>query len=307
MQREIRIGTRSSKLALWQSNWVSDQIQKKFPSIKVTLVPIKTTGDKILDVSLSKIGGKGLFIKEIEDNLLEDKVDLAVHSLKDMPALLPEGLILAAHPPREDPRDALVSRKGILFKNLPKGAVVGTSSLRRSCQLKAQRRDLNYKDLRGNVDTRLKKLKEGEFDAVILAAAGLKRLSLGGGITEYLDLIPSVGQGALGIEIRADDTEVKNIVSFLDHPQTRASVSVERAFLKEMEAGCQVPLGCHARFEGEKMHIESFLSDVEGETFFRRVDTVLPKEGVACAVSMAREILSLGGREILEKLQFPPT
>lgn len=302
MIHTIHIGTRSSKLALWQANWVKEQIESKHPELKVSLVPIKTTGDKELNVLLSKIGGKGLFIKEIEDKLLDKKIDLAVHSLKDVPAELPKGLTLVAYPPREDFRDVLVSQKGVSFEELEPGAKVGTSSLRRSSQLKMKRRDLNYPELRGNVDTRLKKLHDGKFDALVMAAAGLIRLGLRGEITQHIKMIPAVGQGAMVIEIREKDAELKLLLSFLDHPETRICVEAERAFLKVMGAGCQVPLGCHATLDGNQMNLEAFLSDVEGKKYLSRCQKVPQSDGMQTAAAMAKEILASGGREILDSI-----
>lgn len=303
MTRAIKIGTRSSKLALWQANWVKDQLQKKYPKLTVLLIPIKTTGDKILNVSLSKIGGKGLFIKEIEDKLIDETIDLAVHSIKDLPAELPAGLVIAAIPSREDPRDVLVSASNLPFDKLPPGSRIGTSSLRRSCQLKKKRRDLQYKELRGNVDTRLKKLHAGEFDAIVLAAAGLIRLGLKGEISHFLEIIPAVGQGAIGIEIRKD-SEILKMVSFLNEPSTDLCVTAERAYLKVMGGGCQVPLGCYAQIMGDQIKLDAFLSDVEGVNEIVRSHTVPKSEGIAAAKAMAKEILASGGKEILEKIIF---
>ncbi|RUM90587.1 MAG: hydroxymethylbilane synthase [Thermovibrio sp.] len=305
----IRIGTRKSKLALWQSEWVKLQIEKKFPDVRVELVKITTKGDKILDVPLAKIGDKGLFTKEIEDAMLKGKVDIAVHSLKDVPTKLPEGLKLMAFSDREDPRDALLSNGRYTLSNLPEGAVVGTSSLRRRAQLKIIRPDLRVEDLRGNVDTRIRKLKEGNYDAIILAAAGVKRLGWEEEIDEILSpsvMIPSVSQGILGIEGREGDKEVESIVrEAVNSTDSEVAATIERAFLRTVEGGCQVPLGCYAVVNGERVHVRAFISDLNGE-FFHKEEGVFEvkdlEEADKLGVSVAERLLSAGGREILEGL-----
>lgn len=305
----IRIGTRKSKLALWQSEWVKLQIEKKFPDVRVELVKITTKGDKILDVPLAKIGDKGLFTKEIEDAMLRGEVDIAVHSLKDVPTKLPEGLKLMAFSDREDPRDALLSNGKYTLSNLPEGAVVGTSSLRRRAQLKIIRPDLRIEDLRGNVDTRIRKLKEGNYDAIILAAAGVKRLGWEEEIDEILSpsvMIPSVSQGILGIEGREGDKEVESIVrEAVNSADSEVAATIERAFLRTVEGGCQVPLGCYAVVNGERVHVRAFISDLNGE-FFHKEEGVFNvkdlEEADKLGVSVAERLLSAGGREILEEL-----
>jgi hydroxymethylbilane synthase len=255
-KKRLRIGTRGSALALWQAEWVKAQLLAAHEELAVELLVIKTTGDKILDVPLAKVGGKGLFVKEIEEALLDGRADLAVHSVKDMPAELPEGLHLAVMPPREDPRDALISRNGAGLQALPHGARVGTSSLRRAAQLLHLRPDLRIETLRGNVDTRLRKLESEGFDAIVLAAAGLKRMELSHVVSEYLEperILPAVGQGALGIETRTGDGFTNEMVASLAHQQTMTIVRAERAFLKRLEGGCQVPIGAHATMEGETL------------------------------------------------------
>jgi hydroxymethylbilane synthase len=255
-KNKIFIGTRGSKLAIYQSEWVKSELQKLYPGLEIQLIKIKTTGDRILDVSLAKIGGKGLFVKEIEDALLKSKVDIAVHSMKDVPTDLPEGLHIAAICKREDPRDAFVSQVKNLefkiknFKELPHGTTIGTSSLRRSCQLSHSRPDLKIKQLRGNLDTRIRKLDEGQFQAIIVAVAGMKRLGRNERITEILDpdiCLPAIGQGAIGIECRIDNESINNMVKVLDHKETSLSVMAERSFLKRLEGGCQVPIAAFAR------------------------------------------------------------
>jgi len=255
-KNKIFIGTRGSKLALYQSEWVKSELQKLHPGLEIQLIKIKTTGDKILDVPLAKIGGKGLFVKEIEEALLKGKVDIAVHSMKDVPTDLPEGLHIAAICKREDPRDAFVSQVKDLefkiknFKELPHGTTIGTSSLRRSCQLSHTRPDLKIKQLRGNLDTRIRKLDEDQFQAIIVAVAGMKRLGRNERITEILDpdiCLPAIGQGAIGIECRIDNESINNIVKVLEHKETSISVMAERSFLKRLEGGCQVPIAAFAR------------------------------------------------------------
>ncbi|GAB4407499.1 MAG: hydroxymethylbilane synthase [Thermodesulfovibrionales bacterium] len=258
MRNKIIIGTRGSKLALWQAEWIKSELQKLYPDLDVELKKIKTTGDRILDVPLAKVGGKGLFVKEIEEALLRGDIDLAVHSMKDVPTDFPEGLHLAVITKREDPRDAFISQiqsskfKIQSFKDLPHGAIIGTSSLRRSCQLLNIRPDLRIVQLRGNLDTRLRKLDEGQFDAIVLAAAGVKRLGLEQRITEILlpDVsLPAIGQGAVGIECRTDDEPINNLIKPLNHHETFICVKAERAFLKRLQGGCQVPIAAYARIE----------------------------------------------------------
>ncbi len=306
---KIRIGTRKSKLALWQSEWVKSQIEKKFPDVSVELVKITTKGDKILDVPLAKIGDKGLFTKEIEEAMLKGEIDIAVHSLKDVPTKLPEGLKLMAFSEREDPRDALLSNGKFTLSTLPKGAVVGTSSLRRKAQLKILRPDLKVEDLRGNVDTRIRKLKEGNYDAIILAAAGVKRLGWTDEIDEVLSpavMIPSVSQGILGIEGREGDEEIERIVrEAVNCADSEVAATVERAFLRTVEGGCQVPLGCYAVVNGDRIHVRAFISDLEGKFFYKeegvfRFKTL--KEADEIGVSVANRLLEAGGREILKEL-----
>src|SRR3972149_6848933 len=252
---KISIGTRGSKLALWQAECIKSLLKKYHTDLEVHLVKIKTTGDMILDVPLAQVGGKGLFVKEIEEAILRHDVDIAVHSMKDVPTDFPAGLHLSSICEREDPRDAFVSQiqnskpKIQNFKELPHGAAIGTSSLRRSCQLSHLRPDLNIVQLRGNLDTRIRKLDEGQFDAIILAAAGVKRLGLQDRITEILPFevsLPAIGQGAIGIECRIDDEIINEIVGVLDHEETSLAVRAERAFLKRLEGGCQVPIAAYA-------------------------------------------------------------
>jgi len=306
---KIRIGTRKSKLALWQSEWVKAQIEKKFPDVEVELVKITTKGDKILDVPLAKIGDKGLFTKEIEEAMLRGEVDIAVHSLKDVPSNLPKGLKLMAFSEREDPRDALLSNGRYNLETLPQGAVVGTSSLRRKAQLKILRPDVEIRDLRGNVDTRIRKLKEGNYDAIILAAAGVKRLGWEEEIDEVLSpdkFIPSVSQGILGIEGREGDEEVERIVrEAVNSYESEVAALLERAFLRTLEGGCQVPMGCYAVPGEDRVHVRAFISDLDGR-FFHREEGVFRcgslEEAERIGEEIARRLLEAGGKEILKEL-----
>lgn len=301
-QTQLRIGTRGSALALWQAEWVKAQLLAAHEELAVELLVIKTTGDKILDVPLAKVGGKGLFVKEIEEALLDGKADLAVHSVKDMPAELPEGLHLAVMPPREDPRDALISRNGAGLEALPHGARVGTSSLRRAAQLLHLRPDLRIETLRGNVDTRLRKLESEGFDAIVLAAAGLKRMELNHVVSEYLEperMLPAVGQGALGIETRTGDAFTNEMVASLAHPETMTIVRAERAFLKRLEGGCQVPIGAHATMEGETLILTGMVADLEGVRLIRKELRGDAQQPEVVGERLAEVILESGGAEIL--------
>ena len=304
-QRQLCIGTRGSALALWQAEWVKTQLLAAHEKLTVELEVIKTTGDKILDVPLAKVGGKGLFVKEIEEALLEGRADLAVHSVKDMPAELPLGLHLAAMPNREDPRDALISRNGATLDKLPHGARLGTSSLRRAAQLLHLRPDLRIETLRGNVDTRLRKLESEGFDAIVLAAAGLKRMELSHVISEYLEperVLPAVGQGALGIETRTEDVFTNQMVATLAHEQTMIMVRAERAFLKRLEGGCQVPIGAHATMDGETLILTGMVADLKGLRLIRRELRGDPQQPEVVGGKLAEEILQSGGAEILAEI-----
>ncbi|RMH80484.1 MAG: hydroxymethylbilane synthase [Acidobacteria bacterium] len=297
----LRIGTRKSKLALWQANFVKEELEKKGHSVELVL--ITTSGDKILDAPLAKIGGKGLFVKEIEEALLRKEIDLAVHSLKDVPMELPKGLTLGAITERESPFDVLISRGGEKLEELPEGALVGTSSLRRQVQIRRKRPDLKVEVLRGNVDTRLRKLEEGRYHAIILAYAGVKRMELEGRIAQVLeDFVPAVGQGSLAIEIREGDEDVLNTVSFLNHQESRIRAECERSFLKELQGGCQVPIGAYAWLEGDKLLIRGFLSDLEGVRFIEGCEVGKPEEPQELGKRLAGELLKRGGEEILKDI-----
>jgi hydroxymethylbilane synthase len=297
----LRLGTRKSKLALWQANFVKEKLEAL--GCKVELVPITTTGDKILDAPLAKIGGKGLFVKEIENALLAGEIDLAVHSLKDVPITIPEGLTLSAITEREEPYDVLISRNGNKLEELPSGAVVGTSSLRRQVQIRRRRRDLKVEILRGNVDTRLRKLKEGLYDAIVLAYAGVKRMGLSGEISQVLkDFIPAVGQGSLAIETRAEDERVINFVKVLNHEESWLRAVCERAFLRELQGGCQVPIGAYAWIEGDRIKIKGFISDLEGERFLEGYEEGGLQEAEEVGKRLAQRLLREGGEEILKEI-----
>ena len=301
----LRIGTRGSKLALTQSEWVKKKIEGKHPHAQVQLVRIKTTGDKILDSPLAKIGGKGLFVKEIEEALLNKRVDLAVHSMKDVPAALPEGLILATFPEREDPHDAFVSIECPNLDQLPQGARVGTGSLRRAAQLLHIRPDLELLPLRGNVDTRLRKLEAGEFQAIILAAAGMRRLGFEGRISQLLSaeqILPAIGQGALGLEVRHDDDETIGLINFLNDEETQVTVKAERAFLKELEGGCQVPMAAFSRLNGGRLDLEGLVAELDGSKIIRDRITGARNEAEDMGIRLARRILASGADRILERI-----
>lgn len=302
MKAKLTIGTRQSLLALWQSNHIATLLREKYPECEVVLKKIVTKGDRILDVPLAQIGGKGLFTKEIETELADGTIDLAVHSLKDMPTVLPEGLCLTAITERANVGDAFVSNKYASFEELPLGAVIGTSSLRRKAQLLAARPDLQIMDLRGNVDTRLRKLDEGLYDAIILAAAGLERLGHGDRITALIPpdvCLPAVGQGALAIEARTADDEVRSMLEFLNDLPTKQSTDAERAFLGLLEGGCQVPIGVHADVAGEQIKIEAIIAALDGSTVLRDTITGKAEDAVALGQQLGKKMLAAGGQEIL--------
>lgn len=353
----ISIGTRGSKLALWQAEWVKSELKRIYPDLKIELNKIKTTGDKILDVPLAQVGGKGLFVKEIEEALLRHEADIAVHSIKDVPTEFPDSLYLAVICKREDPRDALIisqksagsrnqtnppsppfSKEGqggitkSIIYNIPKGAKIGTSSLRRSCQLLNIRPDLKIEQLRGNLDTRLKKLDEGHFDAIILAAAGVKRLGLQSRITEILPFeisLPAIGQGAIGIECRIDDRSINNLIAPLNHPETSICVKAERAFLKQLEGGCQVPIAAYARIVSQdspphpplakgghrggvndssvitptsKLIMDGLVGSLTGDRIIKGHIEGSPEHAESLGVTLAEDILSRGAKEILDEV-----
>ncbi|OPX38624.1 MAG: hydroxymethylbilane synthase [Desulfobacteraceae bacterium 4484_190.1] len=298
----IKLGTRGSKLALVQSNWIKEKIENRRPHAQVELVKIKTVGDKILDSPLSKIGGKGLFVKEIEDALLSKRIHVAVHSMKDVPAELPEGLTISAFPEREDPRDALISSENLKIEQLPVGACVGTSSLRRAAQLLHLRPDLDIVSLRGNIDTRLKKLDSGEMQAIILASAGLKRLGLwnrGFQAISIKQMLPAIGQGALGLEVRSDDNRTIEILDFLNHETTELTVRAERAFLKRLEGSCQVPIAAFAGLNGEELHMQGMVAELDGSKIIRDEIVGNKDEAAEIGINLAEKLSSAGADRIL--------
>ncbi|MCW5198719.1 hydroxymethylbilane synthase [Desulfobulbus sp. F4] len=305
MKQLIRIGTRASLLAVTQSTWVKNQIERQHPGTTVDLVKIITKGDKILDVPLAKVGGKGLFVKEIEDALLDGRVDLAVHSMKDVPAELPAGLHVAIVPEREIPFDAFISVKCKSLAELPQGAVIGTSSLRRKSQLAVLRPDLEIKDLRGNLDTRLKKLDEGVYDAIILAGAGLNRLGMQNRITALFSpeqMLPAIGQGALGIELREADSELLAGLQFLHHADTAAAVAAERAFLLRLEGGCQVPIGGFATVAGGTVQLTGLIASLDGEKVFKEQLVGSVAEAAEIGKTLAERLLAAGGKAVLDEV-----
>ena len=305
MRKHIKIGTRGSLLATTQSTWVKNQIEAAHPGVSVELVIIVTKGDKILDVPLAKVGGKGLFVKEIEEALLRRDVDLAVHSMKDVPSELPEELHLGIIPLRENPHDAFISTGYATLADLPQGATVGTSSLRRRSQLAALRPDLEIVDLRGNLDTRLRKLEEGQFQAIILAAAGLNRLGMSSRATGYFsakEMLPAVGQGALGIELRKDDTELLAGLAFLNDAKTTVAVSAERAFLFRLEGGCQVPIGAFAEVNNGRVELTGLVASVDGKVVLKDSISGPVEEAQKLGTQLANKILEMGGKEILAEV-----
>jgi len=305
VDNKLRIGTRGSQLALWQANWIKGNLVRTYPDLDVEIVRIKTTGDKILDVPLAQVGGKGLFVKEIETALLDGLIDLAVHSMKDVPTEFPDGLGIVATSRREDPRDALLSRNNVSLEDLPRGATIGTSSLRRQAQFLQLRNDLKIEPLRGNINTRLRKLKEGQYDAIILAYAGVKRLGWEDEVTQILEpdiILPAIGQGALGIEARLDDAGTLGRITFLNDPETSARVSAERAFLKRLEGGCQVPIAAYATLDDDRITLKGLVARVDGKKTVVRDATGHLSEALSLGTRLAEEILDHGGREILEEV-----
>ena len=302
---ELRIGTRRSQLALFQANWVKERLLQTHPDLQVTLVKIKTTGDRIQDAPLAKIGGKGLFVKEIEEALMQKRIDLAVHSIKDVPTELPVGLHLYAVTKREDPRDVFISKDGNSLKDLPHGAKIGTSSLRRQAQLLHFRSDFEMVPLRGNLDTRLKKLRAMNLDGIVLALAGVKRLGLEERITEIIPTeisLPAVGQGALGIETRKDDEEVEEQIRFLNDPASSIAISGERAFLKRLGGGCQVPIAAYGRTVDSLLQIDGLVGTIDGSRLIRHHAEGPVKEAESLGTELAEMLLSQGAEEILEEV-----
>ncbi|WP_440903350.1 hydroxymethylbilane synthase [Catenovulum sp. SX2] len=305
MSKHLKIATRDSLLALWQAEYVKSRLEAAHKDLTVSLVKIKTKGDKILDTPLAKIGGKGLFVKELEVAMLNGEADIAVHSMKDVPMEFPEGLGLAVICEREDPRDAFVSNNYKSIDDLPEGAVVGTSSLRRQCQLLKHRPDLQIKSLRGNVQTRLRKLDEGEFDAIILASAGLIRLELEERIQQFIDsdlMLPAVGQGAVGIECRIDDQQTLDLLAVLNHADTATIVTTERGFNTRLNGGCQVPIAGYAEQKGSEIFFRGLVASVDGKQVFYTEKSGLPEEAEQIGIAAAEELLKAGAKNVLDEV-----
>ena len=301
----IRIATRHSPLAMWQAHFVKDALLKHHPELTVELLPMKTKGDKILDTPLAKVGGKGLFVKELEVAMLEGRADIAVHSMKDVPVDFPEGLGLKVICEREDPRDAFVSNTYKNIDDLPQGAVVGTSSLRRQCQIRNLRPDLVIKDLRGNVNTRLGKLDDGQYDAIILAAAGLIRLEMFDRIASYIEpevSLPAVGQGAVGIECRLDDAQTIELLKPLEDTITRIRVTAERAMNLALQGGCQVPIGSFALLDGDQVFLRGLVGSVDGKEIIRKEITGHKDDAEQLGLTLAKQLLDAGAKEILAEV-----
>ncbi len=302
MKKIVRIATRKSPLALWQAEHISQRLKALHSDIEIELVTMVTQGDKILDTPLAKVGGKGLFVKELEQGMLRGDADIAVHSMKDVPVDFPDGLQLAVICEREDPRDAFVSNTYSKLEDLPQGAIVGTSSLRRQCQLRELRPDLLIKDLRGNVNTRLKKLDEGQYAAIILASAGLKRLEFNSRITAYLEpeqSLPAIGQGAIGIECRENDKAVLDLIQPLQHENTRICVSAERAMNHRLEGGCQVPIGGYAQINNDILTLRGLVGQPDGSEMIRGEETGKLSDAEQLGTKLADDLLSRGAKEIL--------
>jgi len=305
-KKTLRIGTRASALALWQANWVKAELEQRYPELKVTLTKIKTQGDKILDVPLAMVGGKGLFVKEIQEAMLRNEIDIAVHSMKDVPTFFPEGTGLRCITQREDPRDIAVLKEGISsFNAIPQGGRIGTSSLRRKAQLLNLRPDLQMFDIRGNVQTRIGKLQEDNLDAVILAAAGMHRLGFTVQIGEYFDpkvCLPAIGQGALGLESRLADAETNALIDFFNHPPTAAAVIAERAVLATLEGGCQVPIAAFGVVEGEQLDLTALVSSVDGQQMIKKFTCTTVAAAKDSGVALAKQLLAEGAGVILNEV-----
>ncbi|KLU66859.1 porphobilinogen deaminase [Desulfosporosinus acididurans] len=302
--KNIRIGTRDSQLAMWQAEWVKHQLELLYPHLSFELVPMKTKGDKILDVPLAKIGDKGLFTKELEHGLLSNQLDMAIHSLKDLPTILPQGLDICAFCEREEPRDVFLSKSGTLLEELPEGALVGTSSLRRKSQLKHYRPDLRFTDLRGNLQTRWRKLQESEMDGIVLAAAGVKRLGWEERITQILAediMLSAVGQGSIAVEIAEDRNDIRDLLAHLNHPETEKAVCAERALMRRLEGGCQVPIGALGQNKSGEIHLKAMVASLDGNRLLKAQGKGTDPEKVG--VEVAGQLLSLGAAEILAEIR----
>lgn len=302
---KLVLGTRGSKLALKQTEIVKEILERYHPGLRIDITVIKTTGDRITDVPLARIGGKGLFVKEIEEALLDGRIDVAVHSMKDVPSVLPEGLEIIAIPKREDPRDVLICPEGYDLLTIPKSATIGTSSLRRASQVLHCRPDLQVDALRGNLDTRLKKVHSGHYNAVIVAAAGLHRMGWDEVVSTYLDpheFLPAVGQGAIGIEARAYDNRVKDILAIIHHEATAVAIRSERSFLKTLDGGCQVPIGAHCFIENGKLRLIGMVASTDGSCMYRQEITGLWEEAEEIGRTLAKNILDAGAQAVLNQI-----
>jgi hydroxymethylbilane synthase len=305
-ERKIKIGSRGSPLALWQANWIKGQLEKQYPDIPVEIVIIKTSGDKIQDVPLAKIGGKGLFVKEIEEALLRKDIDFAVHSMKDMPIKFPYALCIASVTKRENPFDALISKNNIKLDELPKGAKVGTGSLRRISQLLHYRSDLDLIPLRGNLDTRIKKLKTEGLDAIILAAAGLIRMGWEDKISEIIGpeiLLPAMGQGAVGIEARKSDVDNQILLADLDDENTHLALDAERAIVTQLEGGCNVPIGAFATIEADEITVQGLVASLDGKTLHKQVIKGDKVQAVKLGKELGEALIDMGGDKIMNKIK----
>lgn len=306
MKSALKLGTRGSQLAIWQAQMVADQLKDVCPGLSVEIRIIKTTGDKILDVALSRIGDKGLFTKEIESELLQGNIDIAVHSMKDLPSEIPEGLCIGAVLERENPCDVLISLRYQSLDDLPKGAIIGTSSLRRIAQLKAYRSDLCFCEIRGNVETRIKKMQEMNLDGIILAYAGVKRLGYADRITEELPfhlVLPSVGQGSVAVEAREADKQTLALLQRINHADSELAIKTERAFLKELQGGCQVPIASLARIKGDRIIFDGLVASLGGDQVFKGYKEGNIDEAIEIGRDLARQLLSEGAGSVLEEIR----
>ncbi|HHV16855.1 MAG TPA: hydroxymethylbilane synthase [Gelria sp.] len=304
--KSIILGSRGSKLALWQANYVASQLTRVVPDLDVEVKVIKTKGDKILDVALSRIGDKGLFTKEIEKELLDGSIDMAIHSMKDLPSQMAPGLCIGAVLKRENPGDVLISRQGYKFSDLPEGAIIGTSSLRRISQIRALRPDIVLVDIRGNIETRIRKMHEQELDGIVLAYAGVKRLGLEEKISDILPhniMLPAVGQGAIAIEVRQGDTSNLELARSINHEPTNWATRTERSFLKVLEGGCQVPIGCYAEVSGENITVEGLVASLDGRRVFRESIQGKCQEADLIGRQLARDLLQKGAASVLAEIR----
>jgi hydroxymethylbilane synthase len=306
LKRDIIVGTRESALAVWQTNWIVNQLKNHHPGLTIKIIHIKTKGDKILDTALAKIGDKGLFTKELETALLEKKIDLAVHSMKDLPSKLTPGLLIGAICERESPGDVLISRSGQNLEQLPEGAVLGTSSLRRSAQLLKYRPDFRLESLRGNLNTRMEKLNTEKFDGIVLAAAGVIRMGWTDRITQYIPYeisLPAVGQGSIGVEIRDHDPEILKLIQKLNDPASQAAITAERALMFKLEGGCQVPIGALGRVEGDTLHLEATVVSLDGTQSVRFKTSGPVQQAEQLGLELAEQLLKNGASQILEQVR----